>query len=410
VKNEGQADPRVAYYVQGSATSVYLTRDALVLTLSKRAERERLCSAKPGVPRETGRWTVRLSFEGANPHARVTGQDRTTAAVSYFTGDRSQWKTGLATYASVVYEELWPGIDLVYGGSDGRLKYTFLVKPGADPARIRLRYEGATAVSPSGARLRVETPLGGFEEEAPYAYQGDGDARAEVAASFEPEEGAPAGSYRFGFRVGAYDRTKLLVLDPVVLTYCGFIGGSGLDDAYGLAVDGSGNAYVVGRTQSAAATFPETVGPDLSHNGGTDDAFVAKVNAAGTALVYCGYIGGANFDIAYEVAVDGSGAAYVAGTTTSPQTSFPVLVGPDTTLNNGAGTPDAFVAKVDPGGASLVYCGYIGGADEDEAYALAIDGAGSAYVTGRTNSASGFPASGPGDLTWTAATTSTWRR
>jgi hypothetical protein len=401
VKNEGQADPRAAYYVQGTTTSVYLTPQSVLFTLSKPAAR----------PVETGlgasavstasfaseRWTLRLVFEGANPRPTITGQDPTPTAVSYFTGPRSRWKTQLATYASVVYEELWPGIDLVYSGDAGRLKYTFLVKPGADPARIRLRYEGATAIGPSGGgRLKVETPIGGFEEEAPYAYQQDGDDRADVAAAFAPAGDRQDASYRFGFEVGAYDRTRLLVLDPIVLAYCGYIGGSAVDDAYGLAVDTAGNAYVAGRTQSTAATFPDAVGPDVSQNGG-DDAFIAKVNAAGTALVYCGYIGGSGFDIAYEVAVDAAGNAYVTGSTTSTALTFPETVGPDLTYN--AGPVDAFVAKVNAAGNALVYCGYIGGNGTDEGFAIAVDGSGNAYVAGRSDSAAGFPVAGPGDLT-----------
>jgi len=386
IANQGQADSRVAYYVQGATTSVYLTRESVVLALSQ--------------PEDSERWVVRMGFEGANPDVKIVGRDRTEAVVSYFTGDRSQWKTGLPTFGSVVYEELWPGIDLVYGSSSGRLKYTFLVKPGADPARIRLRYEGATSVRLTEAgRLQIDTPAGGFEEEAPYAYQGEGE---EVRAEFAPEEASSGDAFRFGFRVGEYDRTKLLVLDPIVLLYAGYIGGSGIDDAWGVAVDASGNAYVVGRTQSSQATFPETVGPDLTYSGGApaDDAFIAKVNPSGTALVYCGYIGGTLFDIAYEVAVDGSGAAYVAGTTASTQASFPVTVGPDLTHNGGAGLPDGWVAKVNPAGTGLDYCGYIGGSDIDEALSIAVDGAGNAYVAGSTSStAATFPETIGPDLT-----------
>jgi hypothetical protein len=405
IANEGQADSRVAYYVQGSTTSVYFTRDSIVFALSKPADSRHgfLGPSAVTASSQTQRWAVRMSFDGANPGVKIVGQDRTAAVVSYFTGDRSQWKTGLPTFGSVVYEELWPGIDLVYGSSSGRLKYTFLLKPGADPARIRLRYEGATSVRLTEAgRLQVETPVGGFEEEAPYAYQEEGDHRAEVAAEFRPEETSGGDAYRFGFRVGEYDRTKLLVLDPIVLAYAGYIGGSGVDDAWGVAVDASGNAYVVGRTQSSQATFPATVGPDVTYSGGApaDDAFIAKVDSSGATLVYCGYIGGTLFDIAYEVAVDGSGAAYVAGTTASTETSFPVIGGPDLTHNGPGGGPDAWVAKVDPGGTALVYSGYIGGSGNDEAFSIAVDGSGNAYVAGNTTStAASFPETVGPDVT-----------
>ena len=123
-------------------------------------------------------------------------------------------------------------------------------------------------------------------------------------------------------------------------------------------MDSSGNAYVTGYTSSDQASFPVTVGPDLTYNGGTDDAFVAKVNTAGTALLYCGYIGGSDYDYGYGIAVDSAGNAYVTGCTLSGQTCFPVNVGPDLTYNGG---PDAFVAKVNAAGTALFYCGYIGG-------------------------------------------------
>ena len=127
------------------------------------------------------------------------------------------------------------------------------------------------------------------------------------------------------------------------LVYCGFIGGSNDDEGKGIAVDSAGNAYVSGFTASTEATFPVTVGPDLTSNG-LDDAFVAKVNAAGTALVYCGYIGGSNVDQGSAIALDSSGNAYVTGFTASTQATFPVIAGPDLTYNGGG--VDAFVVKI----------------------------------------------------------------
>ncbi len=178
------------------------------------------------------------------------------------------------------------------------------------------------------------------------------------------------------------------------LVYCGYIGGSGVDLAYGVAVDTAGNAYVTGYTLSSEATFPVAVGPDLTFNGG-NDAFVAKVNAAGTALVYCGYIGGSGDERGFGVAVDTAGNAYVTGQTNSTEATFPVTVGPDLTYNGGI---DAFVAKVNAAGTALDYCGYIGGSGVDVGHAVAVDGAGNAYVVGETFSTEAtFPVTvGPG--------------
>ncbi len=194
-----------------------------------------------------------------------------------------------------------------------------------------------------------------------------------------------------------------LVIDPAVLIYCGYLGGAGIDQAFGIAVDITGNAYITGTTYSLETSFPDTAGPDLTFNGGQTDAFVAKVNAAGTALVYCGYIGGSSNDSAYGIAVDGTGAAYVAGYTASFESSFPVTVGPDLVYNS---SNDAFVAKINSSGTALVYCGYIGGSSSDTASGIAVNASGNAYVIGDTQStATTFPETGGPDLRTTAATT-----
>src|SRR5205085_2726446 len=183
------------------------------------------------------------------------------------------------------------------------------------------------------------------------------------------------------------------VIDPAVIIYAGFIGGTKNDTALRLAVDNSGNAYVVGLTTSNTSEgFPATVGPDLSFNPNRGfsaasydflDVFIAKVKADGTGLIYCGYIGGDGGDTVYSVAVDGAGSTYVTGETSSSPASLPVMVGPS--LNYG-GSFDAFVAKVKADGTGLDYLGYIGGSGIDRGFAIAVDAQGSAYVTGETTS------------------------
>ncbi|HEV8662355.1 MAG TPA: hypothetical protein VGT06_04320, partial [Candidatus Methylomirabilis sp.] len=325
IENQGQVDRRVTYYVQGHDTTVYFTPTGVTLALTGPAAPPP-AGGPPGLARPAGlrslrdpegareRWAVKLDFVGTNPEARPRGQDPTPAVVSYFKGPRAQWKPGLRTYASLIYPELWPGIDLVFAGTAGRLKYTFLLHPGADPARIRLAYRGATAVTLTGAgALDVSTPVGGFRDEQPSAYQEVDGRQVAVAAAYALDPAAPAGTQGYGFRLGPYDRDRPLVIDPAILVYAGYIGGVGEDQGLGIAVDSAGSAYVTGFTTSPEATFPETVGPDLSFNGGTFDAFVAKVNAAGTGLVYAGYIGGAGEDQGLGIAVDSAGSAYVTG-------------------------------------------------------------------------------------------------
>ncbi len=394
VENRGQLDARVAYYIQGRDKAVYFTAAGVTFALTDAPAPRALRASWSGPAASSAqRWAVKLDFVGANPEARPVAEDPTPAVISYFKGSREEWKAGLRTYSRLVYADLWPGIDLVYSGTSSKLKYTFVVKPGASPEQIRLVYRGVTGLkTTSGGELEVTTPVASFRDEKPYAWQEAGAGQVPVAASYALE----AGAREYGFRVGDYDRSRPLILDPAVLVYAGYIGGSGDDLGRGIAVDGSGNAYVTGMTGSSEATFPETVGPDLTFNG-FQDAFVAKVNAAGTALVYAGYIGGSSSDAGNGIAVDGSGNAYVTGTTGSSEATFPATGGPDLTYNGGA---DAFVAKVNAAGTALIYAGYIGGSGFDFGLGIAVDGSGNAYVTGLTfSSEATFPATVGPDLT-----------
>ncbi len=412
IPNQGQLDKQVAYYVQGKDKTIYFTEDGITLALTKAPAHSevsgfprRNTTLPPGAEGGAERWVVKLDFVGANPDVEPVGQDETGGVISYFKGNPEEWRTGLPTYSKIVYPGLWPGIDLVYHGTVNRLKYEFIVHPGADPSKIRLAYRGAESVFvDKDGRLQISTPAGGFSDDVPLAYQEVRGDRVGVPLAYKlgaademnehddlnramddsAKENPGKSAQFYGFEVGAYDHAQTLVLDPAILAYCGYIGGSGSDSGRGIAVDGSGNAYVTGSTSSTEATFPVAVGPDLTQNGG-NDAFVAKVNAAGTGLVYCGYIGGsgAGGDYGNGIAVDGSGNAYVTGESYSTEATFPVAVGPDLVSNGGS---DAFVAKVNAAGTGLVYCGYIGGSVRDYGNGIAVDGSGNAYVTGDTAS------------------------
>lgn len=378
IENRGQKDARIAYYVLGQDKSLYFHPRGVTYSLLEDAARGRL-------------WNVKLGFLGADPKVRPMGGDATEATINYFKGPRSEWKTGIKTYSSLTYPELWKGIDLVYRGEQDKVEYRFLVHPGADPRSIRLSYEGAKRVSlNSQGALEIKTPAGGFVDGSLRVYQEKDGKRTEVAANYVVER--RRGASVVGFRLGDYDRALPLVIDPEVLIYAGYIGGSGGDGGHGIAVDGSGSAYVAGTTNSDESTFPVTVGAfDTSMNGGNADAFVAKVSPDGSSLVYATFIGGSGPDIARDVAVDADGNAYVTGDTESTQTSFPVEGGPDLTFNDTSFGEDVFVAKLSPDGSDLLYAGYIGGTKQDTSYAIAVDGSGSAYVTGQTSVGGGFP-------------------
>src|SRR6266851_1938213 len=313
IENRGQLDPSVAYYVQGRDTTLYFTAGGMTLVQTERRQEkngstgrlEKASFGRDGIPTEAARrYAVKLDFIGAKSPPKIVAGDPAPAVLSYFKGRKEEWKTGLSTYLSIGYSDLRPGIDLVYSGTANRLKYTFLVKPGADPARVRLAYRGVKGIRLNEAgQLEIETRAGGFRDDKPYAYQDVDGRRVEINAAYSLDRTSGGRSHRYGFALDSFDRGRPLVLDPAVLVYAGYIGGSGDDEGRGIAVDSSGNAYITGYTNSTQATFPVTIGPDLTFNGG-NDAFVAKINAAGTALLYCGYIGGSGPDLGFGSAVD----------------------------------------------------------------------------------------------------------
>ncbi len=375
--NAGQTDSRVRYSAQGAGFSVFLTRREAMLALQR-----------PGKQKGAA---LALRFLGANRNVAIRGERLAPRRVNYLLGnDPSKWHTGLRTYERVVYRNLWPGVDMAYAGHGGKLKYEFLVRPGARVSDIRLAYRGARPLSlGSEGNLLVRTPVGVLTDKRPLSYQFVAGKRVPVRSSFAlGRRGAG-----YGFALGrGYDRRHALVIDPG-LAYSTFLGG-GDEDGYAIAVDGAGSAYVTGQTTSA--DFPTTAGAfDTTYNGGTD-AFVTKLDASGAALGYSTYLGGSGVDRGYGIALDGAGSAYLTGTTNS--TNFPTTAGAfDTTLN---GFFDVFVTKLNPSGAALGYSSYLGGSDSDYGNAIALDGAGSAYLTGFTHSADLPTTSGAFDTTF----------
>ena len=430
IPNQGQFDSRVVYAVQGRDKSIFFTEQGLTVVLTdkpvaasarKDDRLRRIGSPEPVAYTPKKRWALKLDFVDANPQARPETLEPADTLISYFKGRPEEWRTGLRASRRIIYRNLWPGIDLIYSGTVNRLKYDFIVHPGADPDRIRLAWRGADSVQVTEeGQLAVFTPLGTLRDEMPKAWQEDKGRRESVTVAYGLQ--APAGvqvaslatngllagtnpherAHIVGFTVGDYDRSRALVLDPEMLVYCGFIGGSASEYGAAIAVDSNGSAYVTGETSSPQASFPETVGPDLTYNGGEDDAFVAKLRADGTGLFYCGFIGGTGRDPGYAIAVDNGGNAYITGSTYSTDGSFPVTGGLDPTHNGGN---DAFVAKVRADGTSLVYCGFIGGKAPDYGFGIAVDSGGNAYVAGSTDSADGsFPVIGGLDSTHNGGT------
>jgi len=382
IENSGQIDAGVDYYLHGKNTSIYFTPKGLTIAQRDPDNNAHKSGSKfktdSGLSGETG-YALRLDFIQSNPDVRPNGEEKTPAVISYFRGQQDQWQTGLGTYQTIRYEELWPGIDLTYHGVSNRLKYNFHVQPGADPARIKLAYQGASSVQiAQSGELIISTPLGEFNDQRPVAYQEVSGNRVNVPVAYKLD----ADTHTYSFNLGNYNSAYPLVIDPAMLVYAGYIGGAITERGLGIAVDNDGHAYVTGWTCSDPDSFPVKIGPALV-SGGDCDAFIAKVEADGSALIYAGYIGGDANDFGDAVAVDADGNAYITGFTYSDESTFPVTVGPDLIYNNEI---DAFVAKVSPDGTDLIYAGYIGGDELDFGENVALDAYGNLYVTGITGS------------------------
>ena len=350
----------------------------------------RFVAAGPGYAVAAGRTGVRIrlprgtrraallavGFPGAARNPAVVGAARLPGRVNYLLGkDPSGWLRGLPTYARVRYRGLWPGVDAAFYGRSGRLEYDFDVAPRADPSRIALAFDGARRLRiAADGSLRITVAGGEVRQLAPHAYQRIGGRRVAVASSYRL-----TGS-RVRIRLGPHDRSRPLVIDPA-LAYATYLGGAGTDLLGGVAADAAGDAYVSGSTTST--DFPHTTGASA----GAQDAVVAKLNPAGTALVYSTFIGGTGSDSTGSIAVDGAGDAYIAGTTTSRD--FPVTDQAFQVANHDFFNPpdgDLFVTKLSPDGSSLVYSTYLGGSGKELGGALALGGGGSVYVAGVSQS------------------------
>ncbi|MET0622577.1 MAG: SBBP repeat-containing protein, partial [Pyrinomonadaceae bacterium] len=377
--NVGQTGRAAKFLARGSGYTLFLSETGAVLRL-RGAE---AAGGEVKSARDARDATLRFKLEGANRSPKISGVGELAGKSNYLVGsDARRWRTGVSAFEKVKYESVYPGIDAVYYGRQGRLEYDFVVAPGANPARIRLAFDGARATRiDEGGDLVITTDVGDVRQQRPVAYQERDGARTEVASRYLIDARG-----RVRFELGDYDRTRALVIDPV-LVYSSYLGGIDADQGVAVAVDSAGSAYVVGTTVSA--DFP-VAGGFQPVKSGSNDAFVLKLSPDGQSLVYATYLGGAGDDLGNAVAVDAAGNAYVGGLTSSA--GFPVT--PGAFQQTKEGVIDGFVAKLNPAGTGLVYSTHVGGPGGEQVNSIAVDAAGAAYVAGRTDSA-GF-ANAPG--------------
>jgi hypothetical protein len=373
--NQGQTTAQVNFLSRGQGYTLFLTPTQAVLALGQ----------------GSGENVVQMRLVGASSAAQAEGLDRQAGVSNYLFGnDPSKWITNVAHFGQVEYQDVYRGINLIYyGNSQTQLEYDFDIAPGATPGAIQLAFQGTQGLTIDGqGDMVLHTAGGDVVEQAPVAYQLIDGVRQAVAVQYVLE-----GNGQVGFRVGAYDHSQALVIDPV-LSYATYLGGStgttGEQEGTAIAVDSSGDAYITGVTDSTA--FPTTAGAFQTTNPASNhvSSFVTKLNATGTGVVYSTYLGqGAGTGIA----VNSAGDAYVTGWTDA--SNFPTTAGAfQTTYPSLLGGSTAFVTELNPSGSGLVYSTYLGGTgailDEgmapyitgDSASGIALDSAGDAYITG----------------------------
>jgi hypothetical protein len=363
--NHGQTDRQVDFIARASGYTIFLTPTQAVLRLRESARPDRV---------EADVAVLRLQLVGAKARPEVMGLEGLPGRANYFRGtDSARWHTNIPTYGKVRYGQIYPGIDVVYYGNQRRLEYDFIVEPGADPENIVLAFEGADKIElDRGGDLVLHVRGETIRHQKPAVYQDINGVHREIAGGYVLK-----GAREVGFRLAAYDTSRPLVIDPV-LFYSSYLGGAGDDDGNAIAVDSDGYVYVTGGVESV--DFPITPGAFQPTPGSLSDAFVVKLDPAGSVM-YSTYLGGAGNDEGLAIVSDGAGNAYVAGEVRS--SNFPTTAGAFRTSLSGL--KNAFIIKLDAVGWP-VYSTYLGGMDVDVPSGLTIDASGNAYVTGETTS------------------------
>ncbi len=389
--NQGQTHDEVRFLARGAGYSLFLTATEVVFSLLPTTAVSPVVGDSEGVPSPT---VIRTSLVGANRDPGMSAESRLAGASHYLTGkDPARWTRNVGRFGKVRYQGVYPGIDALYYGNQQEMEYDFLVSPHADPRQIRLRFQGVDALHlDETGNLILSAGNTRLVHRKPIAYQEIDGQRRSVESRYRL-----LSDHQVEFEVGAYDRTRALTIDPVVVYQARF-GGANDELGFGIAVDAKGYIYVTGRTNSL--DYPTTPAPLQSqHGGGTTttqpfrpyDIFVSKINPTENVFVYSTYLGGSGEDTGKGIVVDTDGSAVIAGTTQS--TDFPLAGAWQAERSGGS---DAFVAKLSADGGSLIYSSYLGGGSDETANGIALDAGNNAYVTGHTTSPD-FPVT-PGAL------------
>ncbi|HEY7098808.1 MAG TPA: SBBP repeat-containing protein [Terriglobales bacterium] len=377
--NQGQTDPRVKFMARGSGYGLFLTSDQAVLSLKRSRSTQK-------------QQVIAMQLTGAHQDPAIRGVDLLPGKSNYLIGnDPAKWHRNVPQFARVQYGNVYPGIDLVYYGEQGQLEYDFVVAPGSNPDAIGWKFDGVKDLKVDAKGNLVLANEGeAVVFRAPSVYQQVGNEKTTVIGRFVLRAANEA-----GFEVGPYDRSRALIIDPV-LTYSSYLGGAGGEGCFAItsiptsgcpaiAVDPASNIYVAGTTTST--DFPSVTSPDpfQGSNAGGADVFVTKFNITGTVIQFSTYLGGTNDDTSAAIAVDSASNVYVTGTTAS-NTDFPIMAANAVQAGPMSAGNHVFASELLPDGTDLAYSTYLGGTGTDTATGLALDFHAKMYLTGTTTS------------------------
>jgi hypothetical protein len=372
-QNVGQFAGDVSHIARASRYALRLGRgEAVMAIVPGRA------GSKPGgrlVHAEVPPSVVRMRFAGGRRDAVATGELPLPGKANYFLGDdRAKWRTNVPLFSSARYRTVYPGIDVVFYGSEGEIEYDFVLAPNADPRAIRLQFSGASGMRiDSNGDLVLQTAAGPLRQRRPTLYQERDGRRLPVAGRY-----VRRGIGTIGIDVGEYDRTRTLVIDPVI-AFSTYLGGNREDYSYSVAVGPDAAVFVSG--WSTSTDFPTSPTAYQRVLRGVDDTFVTKLDPETGQIIYSTYFGGAGSDGALAIAVDGTGRAHVTGGTAS--TNFPTT---SNRLMTHRGALDTFVTRLSADGSALEYSTFVGGSASEEGTGIAVDAAGNIFVSGYTHS------------------------
>jgi uncharacterized repeat protein (TIGR01451 family) len=388
--NQGQADPRAKFLSRGTGYSLFLDANTAVLAMQT-APPSSSSSSAAAQPRQQ---FVRMKLVGSNPAAALAGADPLPGKSNYMIGnDPQKWHTGIPQFGGVHYASVYPGIDLVFYGNQGHLEYDFRVAPGANASQAELGFDSASKLKlklkvSGGDLILTSKDEGGLRLKAPNVYQRDGDRHVPVSGRF-----VLRAANRVGFEIGPYDRSRELIIDPL-LDFSTYFGGHGTETSPSVAVNGDGNIYVVGSTTSLPSQFPlGTTAP--VQLGTAPNVFVAKINPSQPpSVVYATFLGGSGgpgADTSVGIGVDNGGNAYIVGNTSStdfPTFGIPYQTAPETKTQCALSPTctSVFVSVLNPAGAALIYSSYLSGNGDDQASGMTIDTKGDVFLTGTTTS------------------------